>query len=274
MWQRGKHGGRQRRGRQVEQGCGGHVREHREHPGRTDGASPARRPRIAPIARVAAGAATGLLVLATGCGDNASPGSTSSPSATAGTGPASPTSPTSSALGRCSAAGLSADVPKQTLPEPVASTRSQIAKAAVACDYDALDRIAQSSPEGFSFSFGGQKGKPGDYWRRLETEGKAPLAFMVKALSVSNAVTVLPATLPSPGTSPNPNLTESKTIYVWPAAATKDVPTEEDWAEVEGIYPKEVAKMKEDTAKFGIGYLGWRAGITAPGNWIYFIEGD
>jgi hypothetical protein len=130
--------------------------------------------------------------------------------------------------------------------------------------------------EGFSFSFGGEKGKPSEYWRKLESEGKAPLAFLVKVLSASHGVTSLPAVLPSPGAaSPNPNLTGGKTIYVWPMAATKDVPADEDWVELERIYPKEqVAKMKEDSAKFGIGYLGWRAGITAPGNWIYFIEGD
>jgi hypothetical protein len=213
-------------------------------------------------------------MIATGCATNSRPGASSSPSAPAGT--ASGGSPSASAQGSCSAAGLPADPPQQNLPEPVAQTRSQIVKAATACDYDALDRIAQSSVEGFSFSFGGQKGKPSEHWRRLETEGRQPLAFLVKVLSASNGVTVVPATLPSPGsTSPNPNLSGDKTIYAWPAAATKDVPSEEDWAELERIYPKEqVAKMKEDAAKFGIGYLGWRVGITAPGNWIYFIEGD
>jgi hypothetical protein len=222
--------------------------------------------------------AASLLRLATGCGTSGT--STSpSPSATAPGSQASPSASSASSAagqGRCSAAGLPPAPPDQSLPEPVASTRSQIVKAATACDYDALDKIAEGSVEGFSFSFGGQKGKPGDYWRRLESEGRQPLAYLVKALSVSNGVTTLPATLPSPGsTSPNPNLSGGKTIYVWPAAATKDVPTDEDWAELERIYPKDqVAKMKEDTARFGIGYLGWRAGITAPGDWIYFIEGD
>ena len=32
--------------------------------------------------------------------------------------------------------------------------------------------------------------------------------------------------------------------------------------------------MKEDTKKLGIGYLGYRAGITASGDWIYFVAGD
>jgi hypothetical protein len=83
--------------------------------------------------------------------------------------------------------------------------------------------------------------------------------------------TTLPASSPSPGASPTP----ARTIHVWPAAATRDVPTDKDWADVERIYPKaQVEKMKQDTARFGIGYLGWRAGITAPGEWIYFIEGD
>jgi hypothetical protein len=53
------------------------------------------------------------------------------------------------------------------------------------------------------------------------------------------------------------------------------VPTDQDWADLEHIYSKaQVDKMRQDTARFGIGYLGWRAGITGPGDWIYFIEGD
>jgi hypothetical protein len=149
--------------------------------------------------------------------------------------------------------------------------RSRIAKAATECDYDALDKLAAVSKDGFSFSFGGQQGRPGDYWRKLETEGKAPLAYLVKVLSVSHATTTIPASSPSPGSTP----AAARTIYVWPTAATKDVPSDRDWAELERIYPKEqVEKMKEDTARFGIGYLAWRAGITTSGDWIYFIEGD
>jgi hypothetical protein len=219
---------------------------------------------------VRTGAATivaGLLVAATGCARSSDPGASSTPSPTA-----SPSvQPSGTEPGACSAAGLSADLPRQSLPEPVASMRSRIAEAATACDYDELDRLALASKDGFSFSFGGQKGKPSGHWRRLESEGRAPLAYLVKVLSVSPGSTELPPSSPEPGETPG----AARTIHVWPTAATKDVPSESDWAELEKVYPREqVAKMKEDTARFGIGYLGWRAGITAPGEWIYFIEGD
>jgi hypothetical protein len=210
----------------------------------------------------------GLLLVATGCARSSGPGASSTPSATAG-GSGGP-SPSGPAKGSCSAAGLPAELPKQELPGPVVSTRGQIAKAATACDYDALDRLAAASKEGFSFSFGGQQGKPGAYWRMLEEQGRAPLAYLVKILSVPGATTTLPASSPTPQAIPSPS-----TIYVWPAAATRDVPTDSDWAALERVYPKEqVQKMRDDTARFGIGYLGWRTGITAAGTWIYFIEGD
>jgi hypothetical protein len=214
-----------------------------------------------------------LVIALTGCARGSEPGASPSPSvsarpsATSGT----PGSPGAS----CSASGLSPDVPKQDLPAPVASMRQQIAKAATACDFDGLERLALAGDSSFSFSFGGQEGSPGDYWRKLEAEGKAPLAFLVKVLAVRFGTVEIPPPETTPAAAASPTPAGSRTVYAWPSAATRDVPTDSDWAELERVYPKDqVARMKQDSAKFGIGYLGWRAGIRAAGDWIYFVEGD
>jgi hypothetical protein len=178
--------------------------------------------------------------------------------------PAVPVAPSAPPQASCSAAGSSA-LPDQRLPEPVASMRTRIAGATAACDFAALERLALAGSGGFSFTFGGAEEGPAAYWRRIESDGEGePLALLLKVLASPHATTDLPAADGS-----------SQTLYVWPAAATKEVPTEEDWAAVESIYPAEVvARMKEDTRSMGIGYLGYRAGITAEGDWIYFVAGD
>ena len=52
--------------------------------------------------------------------------------------------------GACSAASLSAKLPKQNLPAAVARVRARIAAAAVACDYAKLQKIALEKGNGFS----------------------------------------------------------------------------------------------------------------------------
>jgi hypothetical protein len=58
---------------------------------------------------------------------------------------------------RCSASGMSAKLPRQSLPAKVAASRARIAAAAVRCDYAALVRIAAANPNGFSFTFGAER---------------------------------------------------------------------------------------------------------------------
>jgi hypothetical protein len=208
-----------------------------------------------------------VLLIATGCArdqgpDAPAPSVAASPSPTGGT-----------AAAACSASGLPSDVPTQDLPAPVASTRAQIVKAATSCDFDALARLALAGSGSFSFSFGAPQGGPGEYWRKLEADREAPLAFLVKVLGVRHATMELPGPEASLGTSPGPGL--SGTAYVWPSAHAREVPTDGDWGELERVYPREeVARMKENSRKMGIGYLGWRVGIMASGDWIYFIQGD
>lgn len=169
-----------------------------------------------------------------------------------------PAAPSSAA---CSAAGSSPTLPAQELPPPVAAMRERIAAAATACDLAALERLALDGGGGFSFSFGAPAGGPAEHWRRLERDGDdAPLATLVRVLRAPYA------TMPHGAGEP---------LYVWPSIFAAEAPAAEDWATLAGIYPADVVtRMREDSARFGIGYLGYRAGITASGDWIFYIAGD
>jgi hypothetical protein len=153
----------------------------------------------------------------------------------------------------CSAAGLSAKLPKQKLPAAVASVRARIAAAAVACDYAKLQKIALEKGKGFNFSFGTEKSAAA-YWRKLETQHRdRPLARLVKILSI-------PVTRNETGS------------YAWPSAYT-DKPTAADWNALvqKGVYTRaEVNRMR----KGGNVYYGYRTAITRSGDWQFFVAGD
>ncbi len=61
-------------------------------------------------------------------------------------------------------------------------------------------------------------------------------------------------------------------IYVWPSAFG-DNPTEEDWAALEAAGLATAEQRAEMEEIFG-GWAGNRAGITADGDWIFFVGGD
>ena len=150
----------------------------------------------------------------------------------------------------CSAAGLSANLPAQKLPAKVAAVRSRIAKAAVACDYAALQRIAYAK-DSFSFSFGNEK-SPTAYWKQQEARGDRPLARLVKILG-------LPVTHNEAG------------AFAWPSAYTTH-PTAKDWNALvrAGVYTRAaVTRMRP-----GGVYYGYRTAITKTGDWQFFVAGD
>jgi hypothetical protein len=153
----------------------------------------------------------------------------------------------------CSAASLSAKLPKQNLPAAVASVRARIAAAAVACDYAKLQKIALEKGNGFKFSFGTEKSAAA-YWRTLESQHRdKPLARLVKILSI-------PVTKNEAG------------AYAWPSAYT-DKPTAADWNALvqKGVYTRaEVNRMR----KGGNVYYGYRTAITRSGDWQFFVAGD
>jgi hypothetical protein len=163
----------------------------------------------------------------------------------------------------CSASDLSPDLPPQDLPPAVASMRGRIARAAVACDFGELERLALDGPSRFSFSFGDPQDGPAAYWSDLEGRAEhPPLAMLVRVLGAP------PRAMP-------PIERGGEPLWVWPSAFAKDEPTDEDWSGVEGVYsPEVVARMKQDSVRSGIGYLGYRVGITESGDWMYFIAGD
>ena len=153
----------------------------------------------------------------------------------------------------CSASGLSATLPKQALPAAVARVRARIAKAAVACDYAGLERIALERGKGFTFSYGGERSAAA-YWRRLEaTHRDRPLARLVAILG-------LPVTRNETGS------------FAWPSAYT-DKPTARDWNALvrAGVYTRaHVDRMRRG----GNVYLGYRTAITRGGDWQFFVAGD
>jgi hypothetical protein len=150
----------------------------------------------------------------------------------------------------CSAARLSARLPAQKLPAPVASMRARIVRAAIACDYARLERLARERGRSFEFSFGAGT-SPAAYWRRLEQSRQDdPLAKLVKLLRVP--------------------FTRYRGGYAWPSAYRLK-PTQADWNALLSVYSR---AQVEQFRKSQIGYYGYRAGISPMGDWRFFIAGD
>ena len=152
----------------------------------------------------------------------------------------------------CSTSTVRATLPEQDLPAAVASVRQRIFDAAIACDYDTLQKIALEQGEGFTFSYGGES-SAADFWRGLEESGETPLLDLVRIISI-------------------PHTRNETGSYAWPSAYD-ETPTDEDWQALvdAGLYTQaEVDEMKAQNT----GYLGWRTAITADGDWQFFVAGD
>ena len=151
----------------------------------------------------------------------------------------------------CSAAHLSAALPRQNLPATVAATRRRIAVAAVACDYAKLAQIAKEYP-GFSFTFG-REASAAAHWRAEESRGHKPLAALVKILGLRVTRTAAGA-------------------YAWPSAYTAH-PKASDWGALvrAGLVTRAEATnaQKRDNV-----YYGYRTAITRSGRWQFFVAGD
>ena len=153
----------------------------------------------------------------------------------------------------CSTSGQRTVLLVQDLPDAVADVRDDVFNAAMACDYDELERIALERGEGFTFSYGGGTSAAA-YWRELEQSGtEQPMRDLVAILN-------LPYTRNETGS------------YAWPTAYDES-PSEADWQALvdAGLHTQEeVDLMKEQ----GTGYLGYRTAITADGDWQFFVAGD
>lgn len=154
----------------------------------------------------------------------------------------------------CSTSGLRLTLPEQDLPAEVADVRERVFGAAVACDYDELERIAVEKGEGFTFSYGSGD-SAADFWRGLEESSSAE----PKPMRALATILTMPFTRNETGS------------YAWPTAYSEN-PTDEAWQALAdaGLYsPEQVDQMKADGM-----YLGYRTAITADGDWQFFVAGD
>lgn len=213
--------------------------------------------------RVATGAALAAVLLLAGCGDDDTDqaGQTTTTVTTATT--TTSTTTTTSAeptVAECSASEFDADLDDQpTLPKPVAETRAQMAEAAVACDYEALESLAQEGEETFTYSFG-DSGDPASFWQRQEEEREerpGPLRFLVGILDRPHGVVER----------------EGVVQYVWPSAFAYGSWDEVPEADREALKPLYGEEDFEFFDRFG-GYIGYRVVILEDGTWTVFVAGD
>lgn len=178
-------------------------------------------------------------------------------------------SPSSSESGDCSSVALKDDEitypqdPQPELPPAVGEMRERIVNAALQCDYDTLNALALDGRDLFSYSFGDPDEEPGEYWRMIEEAGprsrEPVLSLLVQTFDLSFCTQRFE----------DPEGEGMVTQYAWPSAQC-DTPTDEQWAELEGLYTDEEIQTMKD---FG-GFIGWRIGILEDGDWISYIAGD
>jgi hypothetical protein len=156
----------------------------------------------------------------------------------------------------CTAAVLETPPPDPDLPTPVQETRAEMVEAALSCDYDRLATIGTEGGTDFTVSFGGED-DPAAFWRGLEAEGEPVMATVVKLLDMPWGT----------------RQTDGATQYVWPAAFSYDTWAQIPEGEREALEAVYSAEELEQFAAAG-SYIGWRVGITAEGDWIFFVAGD
>ncbi len=164
------------------------------------------------------------------------------------------------AQGFCSTSGQEWVLEDQPgLPAPVAAKRAAIFAAAAACDYEALEDLAEF-PQEIRDSVIGHPGTAAA-WRHEESEGYAPLRRLAETLNLQYAER----------TYSNPDAGYEWQRYVWPLAFGTD-PSEipsEHWAELAEVLSEEsLAFIREN------GFLGLRLGILDDGTWGFVAAGD
>lgn len=156
----------------------------------------------------------------------------------------------------CSAHGAevaAAPAAQPGLPAAVADTRAEVFQAATTCDFERLDELAG---EGFTYSFGEQD-DPIAHWRRQESDGREPMRFLAGMLNRPYATVAV----------------QGETQYVWPSAFSYDNWEDVPEADREALKPLYDEDDFAEFARFG-GYMGYRVGIGADGQWLFFVAGD
>ena len=151
----------------------------------------------------------------------------------------------------CSAQGEEVTVaPAPDLPDDVAALREFLIDAALRCDEQLLFTAIEES-EQFTYSFGAEGDAIGHWWE-LEEAGEEPFLRLAQVLATT------------------PALADGDEIHVWPRVHTgrPEDTTAEAWAEVTWM------DNPQQQAEEAGGYLGWRVGISADGQWRFFVAGD
>jgi len=200
------------------------------------------------------------VVLLAGCGSESTSDDVAAPPVTVTvteTETATETAPPPQAGATCSTSTIRATLPEQDLPEPVSELRRAIWGAAIACNYEELERLALERGEGFTFSYGGGT-SAAEFWRGVEDAGtERPLPMRALA-----TILAMPFTRNESGS------------YAWPTAY-EESPTDEAWQALvdSGLYSQAEVDQMRDALGAG-GYLGYRTAITAEGDWQFFVAGD
>jgi hypothetical protein len=135
------------------------------------------------------------------------------------------------------------------LPAAVARTHARLLAAAESGSYDELEPLVTSH---LNYSFGGPfDGGAIAYWKHLEaTSAERPLATLAKILRMPYVL--------------------DHGIYAWPFAYAAQ---EELTAHERALLAPVASKALLDEIPTS-GYLGWRAGISPAGDWVFYISGD
>jgi hypothetical protein len=168
-------------------------------------------------------------------------------------GPAASTPTTDAPGGDCSASGMEMPGEQEGLPPAVVEARMAIAAAALACDYEALERLA--GPD-FSTSFGGGGVERIRQW---EEEGTYPATALIVGLLGTPFAYQDYDGLPR--------------HYYWPSAFVYDSWEEIPAADMQALLSVYTQEELDQAAQFG-SYALWRIGITDDGTWRFFIAGD
>ena len=202
--------------------------------------------------------------------DRAEPPSTGIPVPTVPSETPLPETPTPTAAARaCSATGLTVDASANAEgpPDPVAAMRTAILEATLACDYETLEDLALAGRQGFQYGYSVED-SPSSFWRMRERDARnldRPTSEYMRYLV---EILELPFCKESQDDGTG---TDTEVIhYVWPRVHCADHRTDEDWADIRGIYTDAQIKMMRSNDL----YYGFRVGIQEDGDWVYFVAGD
>lgn len=177
------------------------------------------------------------------------------------TGTAAALPPTEAELvrGDCSSRDVPADLPDVGVTAAVQDTREAVFAAAVACDYETLAMIAAENPDGFRSSVSEESEQPvtAAIWRDDEAQYGRVMFALAAMLRIEPRERVG---------------SDGADEVVWPPVFSEEA-TAADWAQVVeiGLLTQEEADLMREG---GSGYLGWRTGIDAEGNWDFLLAGD